>query len=88
MPKFDEKIQKLLDGGDSEYDNVSDISIGSGKKNNDEKSTKSVKSNKSNGNSSAKSSKGKKPDITDFGVISVGSKNKGDKTVINVGKKK
>jgi hypothetical protein len=82
--RFDKNIQMLLENNDSEYDNISkdEISVGS----RDKKKTE-TKESSSKDTKTSKSKKNQSNDLMDFGAISIGSKTKGSKPEMNVGKK-
>lgn len=92
--KFDKNIQMLLENNDSEYDNISkdEISIGSRDKNKNKAGTResSSKDTKTTGNTdkTPKTKKNQTTEMMDFGAISIGSRNKGTKAELNIGKKK
>jgi hypothetical protein len=88
--KFDEKIEMLLENNGSDFDDMSreEISIGSRDKNRNRNTfhNKISPQNNTPSNSSSKQNTSTS-DLLDFGIMSIGSKNKGKKMTINAGKK-
>jgi hypothetical protein len=90
---FDENIQNLLDTTGSDYDNLSvdEMSVGSkgNNKQTNEEESGSKKSEKVSVEKSDKSERSKREkELMDFGTISFGSKTKGTKRTLNIGKTK
>lgn len=79
--KFDKTLKSLLETNDSDLDAISkdEISFGSSDKNKNKKKKTASKNSK-------KQDK-KTNDLVDFGTISFGSKNKGNKMTVNIGHK-
>lgn len=87
--KFDKNIQMLLESNDSDYDNISkdEISVGSREKKKVGTRESSSKDTKTT-DKTPKSKKNQTSDLMDFGAISIGSRTKGTKPEMNIGKKK
>lgn len=76
--RFDKTLKSLLETNDSDLDNISkdEISFGSSDKNKKKTASKNSKKHDKKTN-----------DLVDFGTISFGSKNKGNKMTVNIGHK-